>query len=186
MTAEKIIEQIKKDTEKEVKNINQEAEKQAKAIIESAKKHAKIEADKILTSGIDQSENLKKILLSKANQDVKKEIMNAKEKIIENCFTKAHHELSILKGERYERIVRKLIKDGQEKLGRKCIVLITRDVDKKIAIDLGINVVGTIESSGGIILKSADEKIILNHTFDGILKREKDKIRIKVGSLLFS
>ncbi|KYK25989.1 hypothetical protein AYK20_09165 [Thermoplasmatales archaeon SG8-52-1] len=186
MSAEKIIEQIKKDSEKEVKHIKQEAEKQAKAIIESAKDKAKLEAEKILKNGINQSENLKKILLSKASQDVKKEIMNAKEKIIENCFTKAHHELSILKGEKYEKIVRKLIKDGQEKLGRKCIVLTTRDADKKIARDLGINIVGTIESSGGIILKSTDEKIILDHTFDGILKREKDKIRIKVGSLLFS
>ena len=186
MSAEKIIEQIKKDTEKEVKQIKQEAKKQAKAIIEYAKEKAKIDAEKILTNGKNQSGNLKKILLSKANQDVKKEIMNAKEKIIENCFTKAHHELSILKGEKYERIVRKLIKDGQEKLGRKCIVLVTRDTDKKIARDLGINVVGTIESSGGIILKSTDQKIILDHTFDGILKREKDKIRIKVGNLLFS
>ncbi len=186
MSAEKIIEQIKKDTEKEVKYIKQEAEKQAKAIIETAKDKAEVEAEKILKNGINQSENLKKILLSKANQDVKKEIMNSKEKIIENCFTKAIHELSILKGEKYERIVRKLIKDGQEKLGKKCVLFITRDVDKKIARDLGINVVGTTESSGGILLKSVDEKIILNHTFDGILKREKDKIRIKVGSLLFS
>ncbi|KYK23188.1 hypothetical protein AYK24_07815 [Thermoplasmatales archaeon SG8-52-4] len=186
MSAEKILEQIKKDTEKEVKQIKQEAEKHAKTITESAKDKAKTEAEKILKNGIQQSENLKKILVSKANQDVKKEIMNAKEKIIENCFTKAHHELSILKGEKYERIVRKLIKDGQEKLGRKCIILITRDADKKIAGDLKLNVIGTIESSGGIILKSADEKIILDHTFDGILKREKDKIRIKVGSLLFS
>jgi vacuolar-type H+-ATPase subunit E/Vma4 len=186
MSAEKIIEQIKKDTEKEVKHIKQEAEKQAKTIIEFAKDKAKLEAEKILKNGIKQSENLKKILMAKANQEIKKEIMNAKEKIIGNCFTKAHHELSILKGEKYERIVRKLIKDGQEKLGRKCIVLITRDADKKIAKELGINVVGKIESSGGIILKSTDEKIILDHTFDGILKREKDKIRIKVGSLLFS
>jgi len=31
-----------------------------------------------------------------------------------------------------------------------------------------------------------DGKITLNHTFDGILKREKDKIRIKVGKMLFS
>lgn len=186
MSAEKIIDQIKKDTDKEVKLIKVEAEKQAKLILESAREEAKIKAEKISKNGITHSENLKKILVSKANQDLKKEIMNAKEKIIEDCFTKAHHELSILKGDKYERIVKKLIKDGQEKLGRKCIILVTRDIDKKIAENLGLNVVGKVESSGGIILKSADEKIILDHTFDGILKREKEKIRIKVGKLLFS
>ena len=63
-------------------------------------------AVKISKNGITHSENLKKILVSKANQDLKKEIMNAKEKIIEDCFTKAHHELSILKGDKYERIVK--------------------------------------------------------------------------------
>jgi vacuolar-type H+-ATPase subunit E/Vma4 len=112
--------------------------------------------------------------------------MSAREKIIDECFTKAQHELSILKGEYYERLVRKLIRDGQEKLGRNCTALTTRDVDKKIAKDLGINITGTVESSGGIVLKSADGKVILDHTFDGILKREKNQIRIKVGKLLFS
>ncbi len=186
MSAEKIIEQIKRDSEKEIKQIKSEAEKQAKNIIQTVKKETKAEAEKILESGKQQSESLKKILVSKANQDVKRDVMNAKEKIIDECFTKAQHELSILKGERYENLVRKLIKDGQEKLGSNCTALVTRDADKKIAGDIGINITGTIDSSGGIILKSADGKVTLDHTFDGILKREKDKIRVKVGKLLFS
>ena len=186
MSAEKIIEQIKKDSEKEIKQIKSESEKQAKIILDSAKKDAESEAKKILENGNQQSENIKKILISKANQDAKREIMNAKEKIIDDCFTKAHHELSILKGQRYENLVRKLIKDGQKKIGNNCTILATRDADKKIAGELGLNVSGRIDSSGGVILKSADGKITLDHTFDGILKREKDKIRINVGKLLFS
>lgn len=186
MPEEKIIEQIKKDSEKEVKQIQREAENQVKGILETAKREAEIEAEKILKNGMKKSENLKKILVSKANQDVKRDIMNARETIIDECFTKAHHELSILKGENYEKLVRKLIKDGPEKLGGSCTVLVTRAVDKKIAEDLGINITGTVESSGGVVLKSADGKVTLDHTFDGILKRERDKIRIKVGKLLFS
>lgn len=186
MSAEKIIEQIKKDSEKEINQIKSEAEKQAKNILQTAKKETEIEAEKIIENGMQKSESLKKILVSKANQDVKRDIMNAKEKIIDECFTKAQHELSILKGERYEKLVRKLIKDGQEKLGSSCTVLVTRDTDKKIAGNLGINITGTIDSSGGVILKSADGKVTLDHTFDGILKREKEKIRVNVGKLLFS
>jgi V/A-type H+-transporting ATPase subunit E len=185
MSEEKIIEQIKKDSETEVKQIQREAENQVKSILETAKRETKIEAEKILNNGMKKSENLKKILVSKANQDVKRDIMNARETIIEKCFTKAHHELSILKGENYEKLVRKLIKDGQEKLGGGYTVLVTRAVDKKIAKDLGINITGTVESSGGVVLKSADGKVTLDHTFDGILKRERNKIRIKVGKLLF-
>ena len=78
------------------------------------------------------------------------------------------------------------MKDGQKKLGGSCTVLVSRDADKKIAGDIGLNVVGTVESSGGVVLTSSDGRVTLDHTFDGILKREKDKIRIKVGKLLFS
>lgn len=186
MSAEKIIEQIKKDSEKEIKEILGEAKKQAASILKSAKKEAEKESEKILSDGKKQSENIKKILVSKANQDAKREIMNAREQIIEECFTKAHHELSILKEKEYERLVRKLMEDGCKKLESGCKVLVSRDIDKKIAGDLGISIDGTVESSGGIILKSSDGRVTLDHTFDGILKREKDKIRIKVGKLLFS
>jgi V/A-type H+-transporting ATPase subunit E len=186
MSAEKIIDQIKKDSDLEVKQILGEAEIQAKSILQSAKNDAEMEAEKILDNGKKQSENLKKILISKANQDIKRDIMNAREDVIDECFTKAHHKFSILKGDNYEKLVRKLIKDGHSKLGENYTVLISRDIDKKIAQDLQVDVSGSLESSGGVVLKSADGKVTLDHTFNGILKREKHKIRIKVGKLLFS
>ncbi|HDQ15670.1 MAG TPA: hypothetical protein ENN45_01255 [Bacteroidetes bacterium] len=186
MSAEKIIQQIEKDSEKEIKEIIKEAEKQAKDILDSAKKEAKLDAEKILTNGKNQSENIKRILISKANQDNKKETMNTREKIIDECFVKAHHELSILKGEKYEKLVKRLMQNGYKKIGSNCVVHTSKDEDKKIAKEIGIPVGGTIESAGGIILRSKDGRITLDYTFNGILKREKDKLRIKVGKLLFS
>ena len=132
MTAEKIIKQIKKDSENEINQIIKNAEEQAKNIISYAKKEAEQESKKILLDGKHKSENIKKILISKANQDIKREIMNAREKSIEECFTKAHHELSITKGDNYEKIVKKLIEDGRKKLEGKCSLLVTRAADKKI------------------------------------------------------
>ena len=76
-------------------------------------------------------------------------------------------------------MVRKLMADGAKKLGGKCTVIVSRDLDKQIAKDLHLEVIGTIEASGGIMLKSGDGRVTLDHTFDGILKREKDQIRIK-------
>ena len=112
--------------------------------------------------------------------------MAAREKIIDDCFVKAHHKLCTLEPTAYKNIVRKLMNDGLKKLGGKASVIISRDIDKEIAKDLHLDVIGNVEASGGIILKSADGRITLDHTFDGILKREKDQIRIKVGKLLFS
>lgn len=186
MTAEKIIDLIKKDSEKKVKQIITETQKQVKDILNTAKKEAEIEVEKILNQGKKNSENNKKIIIARANHEAKREKMSAKEKIIEECFLKAHHKLSIIKDNEYEIIVRKLIENGYKKLGKDCKVLVSREIDKKIARELGITIVGTVETTGGIILKSLDDRITLDHTFDGILKMKKDKIRIKVGKLLFS
>jgi vacuolar-type H+-ATPase subunit E/Vma4 len=112
--------------------------------------------------------------------------MKTREKIIEECFTKAHHKLSTLKKDEYMQIVHKLITKGCKKIDGQCNVIISRDTDKKIAESMGLRIIGNIESTGGIILKSSDGKITLDNTFEGILKREKDKIRVKVGKLLFS
>ncbi|MFW6173187.1 MAG: V-type ATP synthase subunit E [Elusimicrobiota bacterium] len=186
MTAEKIIERIKKDSEKEIKNIKKEAEKKANEIIENAKQQAKDETKKILAEGKKQTENLKKILVSQANQDAKRKIMRVREELIEKCFTKIYPKLSTLNQKEYERMVRKLVEDGCKKLGSKCKLLVSRDIDKEIAEDLGIPVEGNVESLGGIILKSSDGKVTIDLTFNGILKRNKDEIRIKVAKLLFS
>jgi vacuolar-type H+-ATPase subunit E/Vma4 len=50
---------------------------------------------------------------------------------------------------------------------------------------MGLKISGNVETAGGVVLKSIDEKITLNHTFDGIIKRKKHDIRIKVGMMLF-
>jgi V/A-type H+-transporting ATPase subunit E len=185
MTAEKIIQQINKDSEKEIKQILNEAKKQACEIIDNAKREAEQESNKILSEGKKQGENISKILISKAGQDAKKEMMNAREKIIKECFIKAHHSLSTLNKEQYRTLVTKLIKNGAKKLGEQCKILVSRDIDKEIAKDMGLKITGTVETSGGVVLKSADGKIILDHTFDGILERKRNEIRIKVGMLLF-
>ena len=185
MTAEKIIERIKKDSEKEINHILKEAEKQATSIIEDAEKEAKLESEKILADGKHQASNIKKIIVSKASQDAKREIMNAREKIIEECFTKAHHKLSTLDKTEYRKVVTKLIEDGRKKLGGQCNVLVSRDIDREIAENMGIKVIGKVETAGGAIIKSSDGRITLDYTFDGILNRKKSEIRRKVGKLLF-
>jgi len=106
MTAEKIIERIKKDSEIEINQILKEAEKQAASIIEDSKKEARLESEKIISDGKQQAENIKKIIISKASQDTNKVIMNEREKIIEECFTKAHHKLSTLNETEYKNIVK--------------------------------------------------------------------------------
>jgi vacuolar-type H+-ATPase subunit E/Vma4 len=186
MSAEKIIEQIRKDTQKQIRDINRNAHLQIKTIKNDMKEKAESEAKAILDQGKKHSENLKSIQISKAKQELKREIMNAKESLIEECFIKAHHILSTLDESTYKSIVSRYMKDGCRRLGKECTVIASRPLDNRIAKKVGLKVTGQIESSGGILLSSKDGRVLLDNTFDGILKREKNNIRIKVGKLLFS
>lgn len=186
MSAEKIIEQIKKDAEQEVKQILSDAEKQAEHLINEVKQQAEKEAESILSDGQKQSENIRKIRVSQAHQEAKRDIMNAREEIIEECFNRAKEKLVSLPDEEYEKIVTQLIKQGSKKIPGSYVLLTTRELDKKIARKQNIPVKGTVNASGGVILQSEDGNLQVDNTFEGILKREKDLIRVKVGKLLFS
>jgi len=139
----------------------------------------------MLEDGKKQGETLENIMIAKANQDIKREIMNASERIIDECFTKAHHKLSTLKETEYTLMVTKLVEDGCKKIGGPCKLEISRDLDKKIAEKMNLKIIGQVETAGGIILHSEDGNVTLDHTFDGILRRERNRIRIKVGKMLF-
>ena len=186
MTVEKIIQRIKDDATKESKKIIKEVEQQAKELIKREKQDAEQEAQKILANGKAESDNTKKILISKANQNVKQNILTAKEKLIDECFQKAQQQLAKLNEKDYKDMITTLIKQGKDKLGSNCIIIPSRPIDKQIAQQHKLNVKGSVTASGGILIKNHDETITIDNTFEGILKRKKDELRIHIGKLLFS
>ena len=83
-------------------------------------------------------------------------------------------------------MVNKFIREGIKKIGDESSIKISNDIDKKIAKKFGLKIIGKTDSIGGVIIISKDGKIILDNTIEGIIKREKDRIRIKIGKILFS
>ena len=179
MSVEKIIEQINLDTQKEINQILKEADIQANKIIKDSVTKSEIQSKEIILNG-------KKIIISKENQNAKKTVTITREEIIESCFEKAHHKLKQLNVKDYEKLVNKLIREGIKKIGDESSIKITNDIDKKIAKKFGLKMIGKTDSIGGVIIISKDGKITLDNTIEGIIKREKDRIRIKIGKILFS
>jgi V/A-type H+-transporting ATPase subunit E len=169
MSVEKIINQIEIDTDKEVKKILNEAKKQAEIIMKNEQKKAEIQSEIIISNGVKKSDSIKQIIISKENQLAKKSITKTKEKIIEKCFTDAFNKF----------------KNCINKIGNDCSVKISKEIDKKITKKFGLKLIGQVNSIGGIILISNDGKVTLDYTIEGIIKREKDRIRIKIGKILF-
>lgn len=186
MSAETIINKIKSDADHKAKQIIQEAEQQAQQIKDKATTEAKQHAQEIREKGNQQAENKKKIMISQAHQQAKRNEMNAKEELIETCFTKALETLSSMEESSYKKLVTHLITQGKKQIPGACTVKVASDTDKKIAQDLDIPVTGTIDATGGVVLQSKKGTITIDNTFEGILKREKHRIRVKVGRLLFT
>ncbi|MBN1280068.1 MAG: V-type ATP synthase subunit E [Candidatus Thermoplasmatota archaeon] len=185
MSAEQIITRIHHDAQQEVDRITQDAERQADAIITEAKEQAKRDADQIIRKATEEAENIRRILISKAQRELKQEMMNVQEEIIEQCFTEAYQRLVTLKDKNYTDIVTRLIQKGKQQLGADCQILVSRDIDKTIAAQENLIIQGTIPSQGGVILQTSDGKITLDNTFENILSRKKDELRITIGTLLF-
>lgn len=185
MSAEKIIERIRSDAEKQRKNLIAEAERKSQSVIKNAKAEAQKEAEVLLSNGQLESENAKKILVSKATQEVRRDMMNAREEMIEQCFSQALEKLGSLPEDQYRRFVTTLIKAGKKRLGTQCTVSVSRALDKDIAKQENLPVQGTVKSIGGILMQSPDGKITIDSTFERLLNRKKDEIRIHVGKLLF-
>ena len=116
MSGEKIIERIKSDAEKQIKHLMAEAEKQSQTVIKTTKAEAQKEADAILSNGQLESENAKKILISKATQEVRRDMMNAREEMIEQCFSQALEKLGSLPEDQYRKFVTTLIQNIPEPL----------------------------------------------------------------------
>ena len=186
MSVEKIIEQIKKDSETEIRQIRRDAERKRREILAAARKEAEDAAMEIVENGEKTLGNKKRVEVAKTRQEAKKEIMKTREKLIEECFIKAKQKLSQIKDDEYEKLLSKLLEKGVEKLEGNCTVLTSREIDKKIVERHGLKVTGKTDAAGGVILISEDGRITLDYTLDGILRREKQKIRIKIGRMLFS
>jgi V/A-type H+-transporting ATPase subunit E len=185
MSTEKIIKRIQTDAQAQQQQLLTNAETQSRLIIKEAKTQIEKEAKSLLQNGQLDSENTKKIMISKAIQEVKRDMMNAREEIIEQCFAQALEKLASLPEDQYKKLILHYLKIGTVRLGGAFSIKTSRLLDADIAKQQGIPVQGSIQSIGGIILQSQDGKITIDNTFERILDRKKDELRIHVGKLLF-
>jgi V/A-type H+/Na+-transporting ATPase subunit E len=186
MSAETLIAKIKDDAKKDAENIIATAKKQSKQLIDDAVKTAKKQADQIIEQGKKEQENIKRIKISQAQQETKRQIMQARETIIDECFQKALEQLKNIDDNTYTRMMETLIKQTSEQIPGIFCIHPSRSLDETIAKKHNIPVKGKIDASGGILIVSEDGRITIDNTFEGILKRKRDSIRVQVGKLLFS
>lgn len=186
MSADKLIQRINDDASKQAKQILDEAKQQATNILNQQQTETKQEAKRLDHQGHKNAENAKCILISQAEQQARRELMATREHLIEQCFDQAKEQLQKLTGKSYTLFMNKVLTQGKEQLGSDALVWVTRDEDKQLVKDTGLSLQGTIAGMGGCKLQSKDGRITIDQTFNGIIQRKQQDIRIQVGKLLFS
>ncbi len=186
MSAETLISRIKNDAKQDADTILATAKKQSKQMMKDALEEANKQVEMIIDAGKKEQENIKRIKISQAQQEAKRLRLQAKEVIIDECFQKALQQLQTLPDETYSQMIEALIKQALVQIPDGFSISYSKPLDKTIAKKHDIPLKGSCDAIGGFIITSEDGRMSIDNTFEGILKRKKDEIRVQVGKLLFS
>ena len=184
MAIEKLLTRIEEEARKEVEEIIKAAEDEAKRIIEEARKEGERQREKITKKGKREAERRRDKIISAARREARMKITNAKEEIIRECLDAIKEKLASLSGKEYTKIMEKMVKEAVKE-GSKYYMMTSRKDDEKIAEKMGMKVKGKTDAIGGVILKATNGSKEIDLTFDFLLEKKREEIRIMIAEKLF-
>jgi len=202
--AEKIVESILSESHGQADEIIKEAEKQASAIIERGNIESQKKQQEILENTHKEADMRFHQIISDAKLNSKRKILQTREELMEKTFQKAENELqkkASSDSEDYINSLKNLTKEASLEIdgGSLEIFLKTEDVPKiedaldsiaeevsketgnKTTLKLG----GTINTIGGVSVRTEDGNIEVNNTIEARMERFRSLLRIRVAKVLF-
>ena len=195
--AERISRRILSDAQSRAEGLLAEATEEASAIVAEAEKEAAKRKEQILERAQKETEEQKRRILGIAQLDARKEILVAKQEIIEEAFQQALKKLANLEEATYFRNLRQMLL-ASIRTGEEIIILSPRDkvrIPAKFWKDLEKELKATgrtgktslgqesPEIEGGFILQS--EGVEINNSFNALLSMQRDELEPEVAAMLF-
>ncbi len=188
MGLEEILAKIHEDTEAEYNKIIASA----KAEAEEIQKAAMARSDTIISQARDragrevQEEKLR--LVASARLDVKRQLLQAEEEVVQEQEKKAMSAVDeFIASREYPAFLNMLIDDGVKKLGDKPIVhLNARDKTLVKGRQNSYEISDKpLDCKGGAVVASADGKRRVDNTLESLLSERKDELRLKIAAQVF-
>ena len=197
---------VLRDAKEIAAKVLDEARKAAEAMVAERTNEAKEKAHKdtrdLIDSAKETAERIRMIALDKANKEAKITALSEKEKLISRTLDLVKTKLEEFTNTReYQSYLERLISDGVKALngGKVAVLLNKRDsglrIDlrktaKKIASEVGkpttIKLLPErIPNIGGAVIKSADGRIVVDNTVEGVIMRESGRLRLMMAHELF-
>lgn len=182
-------EEIIRDAEKEAEERRERARKRGESIkagiIEEAKKSVDVERRRRIADAMIKARTLKL------------EIM---EREIKKAFSEAEKKLKNMGDKEYGGVLEDMIVSSIDELGEDSVIVLLREEDmkkvdkkkiksraeKELGKKLDIKFEKGDFNSGGAIVKSGNNAIAINSTFEARLEFLRDKLRVEVAKILFS
>lgn len=196
MAFEDILKKIREDGRKEVERIKKEAEGEAEKIIKETGREVGSVKEKILHDAQASLREEKKRILTMANLEARKKVLEKKQDLIEESFQEASSHLRHLSDKAYQGTVKKMLLRAVESGEEEVIISpeeehITSALLDKVNEELhSKGQLGKLKLSserrgfqGGFILK-ADRKEI-NNTFDSLFQERREELEAEVAEILF-
>ena len=193
--------EILREADKKAEEIISSAKSEASTILNAAKFTAKEGEESLLKEAKTEGKRACDEALAKGKMQAKKEALQRREEMINQVFKGAEKDLEkYVKLESYKRSLVKIAVAACKKLGSKEVVVLANRRDLQLLkkseqrITRGLSTGGEkasvtfgepIQAIGGVVVKSADEKVEVDETFDGRMKRELESLRVKVAKIFF-
>ena len=191
---DKILEQIKKESDEAVSEKIESAKSRADEILKEAENEAKGESEQIKSHGIRRAKDIEDRAVSAAELYKRKAVLSEKQRIIADVFDKAEKRLNDLSGSEYYDTVMKiaiknaLAQDGDIIFSEKDLKNVPSDFEMRLNAQLkgGKLKVSdkTRETGGGFILSYGG--VEENCTFKALIDASRESLSDKVQDILFS
>ena len=201
-TLNKLVHTILADAEAEAKILLAEAESESARVIKEAQDEAERRHQRILLEANTEAELVKKRELSRTGLKIRMDILTAKEKLIDQAFSKALEKLqAITKTPEYVTLLENLIMEGAIGLGGGELQVQTnhndslqtqnfQKLEKRIYEQTKTNTTlillpNRINCVGGAIVKTTDGSIVIDNTFEEKLARQRRELRVLIAKTMF-
>ena len=191
MALDDMLRAIEEEGDARCKQILDNAEVEAAEILKNAKEEAKRVREEYITRAEATMFGEKTRILSDAKLYVKKQVIQAKEKHIEDAFDSVASEFEAMRTRpEYASYFRRLLDETAANAEGNLVISVDRR-DEKVARDavaaagLDCELRTDISTLGGLKAITADGRIVLTNTIDSRLERAKQFLKPEVATKLF-
>ncbi len=191
---DKILEQIKKESDETVSKKLSEAKDRADSILEEAKKDISGRCESIETNGSNEAQEIRKRAGSAADLYKRKAVLAEKQRIISGVFEKALSELSGLSGSEYYNAVIKiavknaLAQEGEIIFSKEDAANVPSDFEMRLNAQLKAGRLTVSDKTRpigkGFILSYGG--VEQNCTFSALVEASKESLQDRVQEILFT